>query len=268
MDPSGKVAVVTGAAGGIGAALTRRLLEAGARVVMVDLDADATTAALGSPTDDALAVGADAADEADLRRVLAVAEEAFGVVDLYAANAGVLRGVGLEATDEDWRVSLEVNLMAHVRAARLLVPGWVERGAGHFVATASAAGLVTQLGVPTYAASKHAAVGFAEWLAVTYGGHGVGVTCLCPMAVDTAMLRAGEASGDPAARAATRSVTASGAVLSPLDVADQVLEAVRDGRFLVLPHPEVATFVRRKAADHDAWVRGMQRFGESLHAEA
>ncbi len=267
MDPRGKVAVVTGAAGGIGAALSRRLLEAGARVAMVDLDADRVAAAAGS-SPDALPLGADAADEAGLRSVLAEVEETFGPVDLYAANAGVLRGVGLQAGDEDWRVSLDVNLMAHVRAARLLVPGWVERGSGHFVATASAAGLMTQLGVPTYAASKHAAVGFAEWLAVTYGAQGVGVTCVCPMAVDTAMLRAGEESDDPDARAATRSVTASGAVLSPVEVADQVLAAVRDGRFLVLPHPEVGTFFQRKAADHDAWIRGMQRFGKSLQVDA
>jgi NAD(P)-dependent dehydrogenase (short-subunit alcohol dehydrogenase family) len=267
MDPAGTVAVVTGAAGGIGAALSQRLVEAGARVVMVDLDGDAVTAAARPLGGGALGLPADAADETDLGRVLAHARDTFGPVDIYAANAGVLRGVGLEATEEDWRVSLEVNLMAHVRAARLLVPGWLERGRGHFVSTASAAGLVTQIGVPTYAASKHAAVGFAEWLAVTYGARGVGVTCVCPMAVDTAMLREGEDSDDPAARAATRSVTASGAVLSPLTVADQVLDAVREDRFLVLPHPEVATFFQRKAADHDAWIRGMQRFGESLEVE-
>ncbi len=266
MDPAGKVAVVTGAAGGIGAALARRLVEADARVVLVDLDETAvaaTAAALGGT-----AVVADAADEADLRRVLSTAEESAGPVDLYAANAGVLRGVGLDASEEDWRTSLEVNLMAHVRAARLLVPGWLERGAGHFVSTASAAGLLTQPGVATYAASKHAAVGFAEWLAVTYGPRGVGVTCVCPMAVDTAMLRAGERSDDAASRMATRFVTASGAVLAPLDVADRVLEAVREDRFLVLPHPEVGDFVRRKAVDHDGWVRAMQRFGRTVVDQA
>jgi NAD(P)-dependent dehydrogenase (short-subunit alcohol dehydrogenase family) len=151
-----------------------------------------------------------------------------------------------------------------VRAAQALVPGWVERGAGCFVSTASAAGLLTQLGSPTYSVTKHAAVGFAEWLAATYGDQGLQVCCLCPMGVRTGMLDAGETSQDETARLATRSVVTAGATVTPLDVADVLLSALAEGTFFALPHPEVGQMYARKAAGPDHWIAGMQRFRAGL----
>lgn len=270
MDIAGRTAVVTGAAGGIGAALARRLLERGARVVVSDLDAErlaTTTQRLAgvAGAEAVVAVAGDASTEADIARMIEAAESAHGPVDVYFANAGVGDGSGLAASDEQWQLALDVNLLAHVRAARLLVPGWVERGDGYFVSTASAAGLLTQVGSATYSVSKHGAVGFAEWLAVTYGDQGLGVSCLCPMGVDTDMLRTGMTSQDgEGGRTAAAAVTGSGDVLDPLAVADDVLAAVAEGSFLVLPHAEVHEFLRRKADDHDRWIRGMQRYARTL----
>ncbi len=199
-----------------------------------------------------------------MQAVLDLAVERFGPVDLYVANAGVGLGQGLESSEEDWSTSLDVNVMAHVRAARLLVPGWLERGRGYFLSTASAAGLLTQIGSPTYSVTKHAAVAFAEWLSVTYGTRGIAVSCLCPMGVNTAMLNGGADSDDPTARQGARAVTEAGGVLEPLDVADVVLDAIDDERFLVLPHPEVLEFYRRKASDYDRWLAGMRRYQDTL----
>ena len=259
MELKDKVAVVTGGAGGIGGALARRFLEEGARgVVVADLDggrAEAVAAELAADTGGAiLGVGCDAAAEADLTDLLTRTEDAFGPVDLFCANAGVAVGGLVEDTPEDvWDRAFEVNVRAHVRAARLLVPGWLERGSGYFLATASAAGLVSQIGSAPYAVTKHAAVAFAEWLAITYADRGVRVSCLCPMGVDTAMLRGG------AGTLSASSVTSAGGVLHPADVAAAVVEGLRDERFLILPHPEVQTYVERKAADPDRWLRGMRR---------
>lgn len=268
MDIDGKVAIVTGAGAGIGAAIAQRLVENGVDVTVSDLNAEAaaaTAAALnGIRSDSALGVGSDAADESALRSLIAQTEEAFGPVGLYFANAGVGLGAGLEAEDAAWEVALNVNVMAHVRAARLLVPGWVEQSEGYFFSTASAAGLLTQLGSPTYAVSKHAAVGFAEWLRVTYGDKGVRVSCLCPMGVNTALLHAGDNAEDESARIAAMAVKSAGNVLEPLDVADAVIEAIDDERFLVLPHPEVLEMYRRKGQDYDRWIAGMQRYRASL----
>lgn len=268
--PGQKVAIVTGAAGGIGAALARRLLEAGTRVVVSDLDGDrlAGTVARLSPVagpGSVTAVAGDASAEADIARMIEAAEHSFGPVDGYYANAGVGDGSGLEASDDEWRLALDVNVLAHVRAARLLVPGWLERGSGYFVSTASAAGLLTQIGSATYSVSKHGSLGFAEWLAVTYGDRGVGVSCVCPMGVDTDLLRTGMTSTDgEGGRMAIAAVTGAGDVLDPLTVADEVLEAVAQRRFLVLPHPEVHDFARRKLDDHDRWISGMQRYRRHL----
>lgn len=262
--------MVTGAAGGIGAALAQRLLEGGARVLLTDLD-DArlqeTAGTLAATyADRVVARAADASNADHLATLIALAEESFGPVDLFFANAGVGGGPGLEATDEQWQLAVDVNVMAHVRAARLLVPGWIERGEGYFVSTASAAGLLTQLGSATYSVTKGGAVAFSEWLAVTYGDQGVRVSCLCPMGVDTHMLRAGAESTDTLERVAARAVTDAGGVLSPLDVADDVLAAVEAERFLVLPHPEVLEMHQHKAGDRDRWIRGMQRYAASLQA--
>lgn len=206
----------------------------------------------------------NAASTADLERIVGAAEERFGPVDLYFANAGVGGGAGLDASEEEWSRSLDVNVMAHVRAAKLLVPRWVERGAGYFFSTASAAGLLTQIGSATYSVSKHGAVAFAEWLSVTYGDSGVRVSCLCPQGVETELLMSGTRSDDPVERAAARAVLESGELLLPLDVADHVMEAVGDERFLVLPHPQVLDFYRHKGSDYDRWLRGMRRYQDAV----
>lgn len=263
MDVQGKVCIVTGAAGGIGAAIAEEFLGRGAKVVIADLDAErleATRARLATATPDVRARAGNAADANDIEATIALAEEAFGApVDVYVANAGI--GGGSDMGDPGaWTASWEINVMAHVRAAQLLVPGWLERGSGYFVSTASAAGLLTQIGSATYATTKHAAVAFSEWLAVTYGGRGIGVSCLCPMGVDTNLLvETGAAS--PVAR---RAVTEAGPVLSPQQVAADVLAAMKEGRFLVLPHANVLDMYRQKGADYDRWLAGMQRYGAHL----
>ncbi|GAA5165615.1 MULTISPECIES: SDR family oxidoreductase [Amycolatopsis] len=268
MKVAGTVAVVTGAAGGIGYAIARRLLEHGAQVVVLDLTARTVEAAVDSLSRHApgqvAGLAGDCSAEDDLRAAIDLARARFGPVGLFAANAGVALGSGLEASDTDWAASVEVNLLAHVRAARLLVPGWLDRGRGYFLSTASAAGLLTQLGSAAYSVTKHAAVAFAEWLSVTYGSRGIAVSCLCPMGVNTAMLHDGRQSADAVARLAAKAVADSGAVMEPLDVADAVLEGIRDERFLILPHPEVLGFFRHKAADYDRWLAGMRRYQEAL----
>ncbi|MGW1950798.1 SDR family oxidoreductase [Streptomyces sp. NPDC001940] len=269
MQINGKVAIVTGAAGGIGAAIAQRLLEHDAQgVLLTDLDAgrlEATVKLLAASHGERVGgVAGDAASTADLEGIVEAAEERFGPVDLYFANAGVGGGAGLDASEEEWSRSLDVNVMAHVRTAKLLVPRWVERGAGYFFSTASAAGLLTQIGSATYAVSKHGAVAFAEWLSVTYGDSGVRVSCLCPQGVETELLMSGARSEDPVERAAARAVLSSGELLRPLDVADHVMEAVGDERFLVLPHPQVLDFYRHKGSDYDRWLRGMRRYQDAV----
>lgn len=268
MQVEGRGAVVTGAAGGIGAALALALLERGAAVTVTDLDEDRLEDTRRQLADAhpgrVSARAADATDEASLARVLGAAREAHGPVDLFFANAGVPGGADLRADDAQWQLALDVNVLAHVRAARLLVPEWLERGEGYFVSTASAAGLLTQLGSATYSVSKHAAVSFAEWLSVTYGRRGVRVSCVCPMGVETAMLDSGRRSPDEVERTMARAVTEAGGVLTPAEVADEVLAGVEAERFLVLPHPEVQEMYRRKADDPDRWIAGMQRYAESL----
>jgi NADP-dependent 3-hydroxy acid dehydrogenase YdfG len=263
----GTIAIVTGAASGIGEGIAQRLLEQGASVVLGDLDAarlEETAARFGA--DHAGRVAHVAGDAADADHIAALITAAPGEVDLYVANAGVFRGFGLDAAAEDWALGWDVNVMGQVRAAQALVPGWVERGRGCFVSTASAAGLLTQLGSPTYSVTKHAAVGFAEWLAATYGDRGVQVSCLCPMGVRTDMLDEGRTSDDELGQLAMRSVVSAGATLGPLDVADALLEALAAGTFFALPHPEVGTMYARKAADADQWISGMQRFRHSLES--
>jgi NAD(P)-dependent dehydrogenase (short-subunit alcohol dehydrogenase family) len=196
--------------------------------------------------------------ERDVVALVDRAESAFGPVDIFCANAGIGRGHLVDdSTDDDWRASLDVNVLAHVYAARALVPGWIARGEGYFVATASAAGLLTQIGGAPYAVSKHAAVAFAEWLAVTYGDQGVRVSCLCPMGVNTPLLNRPDADGLP--QLGSNVVKAVGDVLEPEQVAEAVEAAIRAETFLILPHPEVLTFFQRKAADYDRWLAGMRR---------
>jgi NAD(P)-dependent dehydrogenase (short-subunit alcohol dehydrogenase family) len=267
MDLTGKVAIVTGGASGIGRALALAFAQEGARgVVVADLDGEGAEAVARQIGGRALPVGGDVATEAGVDNLVGGAEEAFGPVDLFCANAGVAVGTGVETPDTEWDLSFGVNVRAHILAARRLVPGWLERGEGYFLSTASAAGLLTQIGSAPYAVTKHAAVAFAEWLAVTYGDRGLKVSCLCPMGVDTPLLNEGLAKpgGDEALGA--KVVEAAGELLRPEEVADAVVDALRDERFLVLPHPEVLTFFRRKADDYDRWLAGMRRLQRSVRA--
>jgi NAD(P)-dependent dehydrogenase (short-subunit alcohol dehydrogenase family) len=256
----GRVVVVTGGAGGIGRALALRCAEEGARVAVTDLQAsalDAVGAELGSGH---LAVAADVTDEGALTALLDRVEAELGPVDVFFANAGVAIGEDpIDTPDEVWDQAFAVNVRAHIIAARRLLPGWLERGEGYFVATASAAGLLTQIGSAPYAVSKHAAVAFAEWLSVTYGERGIRVSCLCPMGVRTAMTQ-----GDELAHRVVRS---AGAMLEPEQVADVVIEGIDREQFLILPHPEVLTFFQRKGMDYDRWLAGMRRLQASTGSE-
>jgi NAD(P)-dependent dehydrogenase (short-subunit alcohol dehydrogenase family) len=245
----GAVAVVTGGAGGIGRALAARLATEGVRVAIVDLDPRAAElVAAGLPG--AIAVSADVGDRAAVRRMVDEVESALGPIDIYCSNAGIASGGGL-GEDEAWDLSWRVHAMAHVHAARAVVPGMTDRGRGVFVVTASAAGLLMMMQSAPYTVTKHAAVAIAEWLAVNYGGEGIQFHCLCPQGVRTAMV-----SSDPRGEA---EVAASGTILEPAQVADDVIDAIRSGRFLVLPHPEVHDFETAKVADRDRWLRGMRR---------
>jgi len=263
MQLSDRVAVVTGAGRGIGRALAMRFQRAGTRgVVVADLlpdDVAQTVAEMNTERPgSALGVVCDVSTPQGNAQLIAEAEAAFGPIDLFFANAGIGAGTDLDTTDDVWERVLQVNTMSHVYAARILVPGWVARGEGYFCSTASAAGLLSQIGSAPYSVSKHAAVAFAEWLSITYGDRGVRVSCLCPMGVNTMLLN-----GPPAAGAVDNvgaaTVKMAGAVLEPETVADVTLEAIEAERFLVLPHPEVRAFVQRKADDIDRWLEGMRR---------
>jgi NAD(P)-dependent dehydrogenase (short-subunit alcohol dehydrogenase family) len=247
-----RTVVVTGAAGGIGRAVALRCAEEGARVAVTDISPEPLTRVGEELGAGHLAVAADVTDAEALGDLLSRVESELGPVEVFFANAGVALGEGpVDTPDEEWDLSFSVNVRAHILAARRLLPGWLERGEGYFVTTASAAGLLTQIGSAPYAVTKHAAVAFAEWLSVTYGSQGVRVSCLCPMGVRTAMLQGEEMSH--------RVVKAAGAVLEPEEVAGVVIEAIDQERFLILPHPEVLTFFQRKAMDYDRWLAGMRR---------
>jgi NAD(P)-dependent dehydrogenase (short-subunit alcohol dehydrogenase family) len=263
MRLSGRVAVVTGGASGIGRALAlRAAAEGAAGVVVADLDGPGAEAVAREIGPGATGLECDVTSEDALRDVLARAERAFGPVDAFFANAGVMAGTDEQTPDALWDRAIAVNLRSHVVAARLLVPGWLERGGGCFVVTASAAGLVTQIGVAPYAVTKHAAVAFAEWLSVTYGDRGIHVSCVCPMGVDTPMLWGGMDT------AAAKSVRSGGDVVAPDDVAAAVVDGLADERFLILPHPEVLDHFRRKGSDYDRWLAGMRRLRRSVESSA
>ena len=256
MNLTGKRIVVTGAAGGIGLAMAKAALERGAEhAVLVDLDEERVAQAAAGIGDRASAVAGDVADAALLKRAF----EACGHVDGFFANAGIGTGAGLGEA-EDWSATMRVNIEAHITAAQLLIPVWYERGEGLWVTTASAAGVLTQIGDAPYSVSKAAAVAFAEWLAITYGDRGIEVHCLCPMGVNTNLLNAGL----DADAQALNVVAAAGAILEPEDVAKDVMDAIEANRFMVLPHPEVAEFRRRKVDDTDRWLAGMRRLQASV----
>jgi NAD(P)-dependent dehydrogenase (short-subunit alcohol dehydrogenase family) len=245
--------VVTGGGHGIGAALARRLAVGGARVVVNDVDADAARAV----ADDVggHAVPGDAASEAGVAALVTAAADHLGEIDVYCANAGIAPSGGPDAPEDAWARAWEVNVMAHVRAARLLVPGWLERGAGRFVATVSAAGLLTMLGSAPYSATKHAALAHAEWLSATYGHRGITVQAVCPQGVRTQMLDDAGAAGDLVLR---------DAAIEPEQVAEAVWQGLHDGRFLILPHPEVRDYYAARAGDTDRWLSGMRRIQQRL----
>jgi len=253
MNLSGSGAVVTGGGNGIGRALARRLAAGGARVVVNDLDAAAATAVADEIGGSA--VPADVSTEEGVLALVATAGEYLGEIDVYCSNAGIAAGTAVDGTDETWQRSWEVNVMAHVRAARQLLPGWLDRRSGRMVITASAAGLLTMLGTAPYSVTKHAAVGYAEWLAVTYGHRGLRVHCVCPQGVRTSMLAGSGRAGD---------VVLKQGAIEPEAVADAVWEGMADGRFLILPHPEVAGYYALRAEDTDKWLRGMNRLQQRI----
>jgi NAD(P)-dependent dehydrogenase (short-subunit alcohol dehydrogenase family) len=252
MELNDRVVVVTGGANGIGRALARRFAAEGARgVVVADLDADGAAAVADEIG--GLAVSTNVAEEADIVHLVAEAEERFGPIDLFCSNAGIAIGGGVETPNEDWQTIWDINLMAHVYAARAVLPGMIARGEGYLLHTASAAGLLTNIGAAPYSVTKHAVVALAEWLSITHRDQGIRVSCLCPQGVRTNMLLGGDP-GD----AATGSVLLQGAI-EPEAVAEAVVRGLAEERFLILPHPEVAEYFRRKADDYDRWLAGMRR---------
>jgi len=248
MKLTDKCIVITGAAGGIGAALARRFAEENPRGIVVS-DRDEAGIDAVARSIDALAVPCDVTKESQVRALVEEAEARFGPVDLFCSNAGVIALGGAEASDEEWQLSLGVNVMAHVYAARILVPAMLERGGGYLLQTASAAGLLTQLGSAPYSVTKHAAVALAEWLAITYGDQGLKVSVLAPQAVRTAMT-AGVVDGG---------VAGVDGMLEPEAVADAVVAGIDAESFLILPHTEVLEYFRRKASDYERWLNGMRR---------
>jgi NAD(P)-dependent dehydrogenase (short-subunit alcohol dehydrogenase family) len=249
----GKVALVTGGAHGIGRALCERFVAEGARgVAVVDRDSKASFELAHELGDTVIGLGADVSREADVAAAVRATEERFGPIDLMVSNAGIGTATGIDAPDDVWQQIWHVNVMAHVYAARAVIPGMVARGEGYVLSTASAAGLLTNIGDAPYTVTKHAAVALAEWLAITYGDEGIKVSCLCPQGVNTDLLR--EASASSAG-----GVVLTQGVIEPEAVADAVIAGLADERFLILPHPEVHDFVQRKASDPDRWIGGMRK---------
>ncbi|HSB08956.1 MAG TPA: SDR family oxidoreductase [Blastocatellia bacterium] len=249
-----KVAVVTGGANGIGRALCRRFATEGARGVVV-ADMDAAGAAKLAEEIGGIGVATDVSVEADIVNLVTRAVAAYGAIDLFCSNAGIGTPGGADEPNEVWQRIWEVNVMAHVYAARAVLPGMLARGGGYILATASAAGLLAQIGSAPYSVTKHAAVAFAEWLSITHGDAGIKVSCLCPQGVNTDLLR--RSAGGPGDFLRTNA-------LEPEDVAEAVVKGIDEERFLILPHPEVQEYFRRKASDYDRWLRGMRRLQASF----
>jgi NAD(P)-dependent dehydrogenase (short-subunit alcohol dehydrogenase family) len=249
MRLANKVVVVTGGANGIGRALCRRFAAEGAKAVVV-ADLQASKAEQVAKEFGGIAVQTDVAQEADVARLVERVTQKYGVIDLFCSNAGVGVSGGVNAPDVDWERSWQVNVMAHVYAARAVLPGMLARGEGYLLQTVSAAGLLTQLGSAPYSVTKHAALAFAEWLAITHGDQGIKVSALCPMGVRTDMLKRAEFGGG---------AFLLESAVEPEQVAEDVVKGLDEETFLILPHPEVAEFFARKATEYDRWLRGMRR---------
>jgi NAD(P)-dependent dehydrogenase (short-subunit alcohol dehydrogenase family) len=256
MELRDKVVVVTGGASGIGRALCERFAALGARGVVV-ADREAEGAKVVAAQVAGLAVTTDVGVADDLTRLVEEATAAFGPIDLFCSNAGIAIEGGVELPIDQWQQIWDVNVMGHVHAARAVLPGMIARGSGYLLQTVSAAGLLTHIGSAPYSVTKHAAVGLAEWLSITYAAAGIKVSCLCPLGVRTAMLRHGEGPVADMLREAA---------LEPEAVADAVVAGLAHERFLILPHPEVAEYFRHKADDYDRWLRGMRRLKDRLGA--
>ena len=258
MQIAGQVCVVTGGANGIGKALCERFHAEGAsKVIVVDLEADNAKAV--AATLDGDGYGVDVRDEAQIKAMVEQVEADHGRIDLFCSNAGIIAGDGepwyaTSASNDVWQTMWDIHVMSHVWAARACLPGMITRGAGYFMNTASAAGLLNQVGDAAYSTTKHAAVGFAEALAITHGDDGVKVSCLCPQAVATRMIGGVEDGG-------TAGVDG---VITPQDVAQAVVEGIADERFLILPHAEVQQYRERKTADYDRWIGGMRKLRRSF----
>jgi NAD(P)-dependent dehydrogenase (short-subunit alcohol dehydrogenase family) len=250
---SGSGAVVTGGGAGIGRALARGLAAAGARVVINDLDADAA-AAVAEQTG-GYAVPGDVSTEQGVRDLIAAARGHLGSIDIYCSNAGIAVGTDPDTPEETWQRAWDVNVMAHVRASRELLPAWLERGRGCFVVTASAAGLLTMLGSAPYSVTKHGAESYAEWLAATYAHRGLTVHCICPQGVRTQMLAESGQAGQ---------VVLADAAIEPEQVAEALLAGMAAGTFLILPHPQVRDYYQMRAGHTDKWLRGMNRMQQRI----
>ena len=254
MRVPGKVVVVTGGASGIGRALAQRFAREGTKHVAV-ADLDGEGARRVAEQFGGSSHPCDVSREADIIALIETVEATHGPIDLFCSNAGIGIGRGLEEPDVVWQNIWEVNVMAHVYAARNLIPRMVARGGGYLLNTASAAGLLSQIGSVTYAVTKHAAVGLAEWISITHGHEGIKVSVLCPQAVRTAMTAGNE-----------QGVASVDGMLEPEQLADTVIEMLAEERFLILPHPEVADYIKRKASDYDRWLKGMRRLAQQYRS--
>lgn len=258
MQVRDKVIVVTGGGSGIGRAMVARFVADGARqVVAADINAanaEATVAAHGG-----VAMAVDVTKEADVARLIEETEAQHGPIDLFCSNAGIGTGASEQAPLDEWQLSWDVNVMAHVFAARHLVPRMIARGGGYLLNTASAAGLLNQIGGAAYGVTKHAAVGFGEWLAMTYGHQGIKISMLCPQAVRTPMTTGGDAMD----RGGVQAASVDG-MMEPEVLVESLMAGLEEERFMILPHAEVATYFQRKADDYDRWIGGMNRLHQRL----
>ena len=248
MDIKNKVIVVTGGASGIGKAMCKRFAKEGAKGVCV-ADINYNGAKAVADEMGGVAVGCDVRKEAEIIQVVKTTTQKFGPIDMFCSNAGIAFFGGVEISDDKWQAIWEINVRAHIYAARILVPDMIKRGGGYLLNTASAAGLLSQIGSAPYSVTKHAAVGLAEILAITYGDQGIKVSVVCPQAVDTPMANMIEDGG----------VAGVDGMMSPEAVVDSIIEGVAEEKFLILPHAEVKTYMERKVSDYDRWLKGMRK---------